>query len=131
MHRRPLTFFGRLFEGGTINIWHFLALEVQKEGQIHPNSVKNQAKSIQNEVLEPCGKDLAPKCVPRGSKMKTSRAFGLHFGGQNRTKIDSKLYQILDQILEGIFDGFWVDFGPIFEAFFGWNDDQSRKRQFQ
>ena len=27
----PPDFFGKLFEGGTINIWHFLALEVQKE----------------------------------------------------------------------------------------------------
>ena len=34
-------------------------------------------------------------------------AFGLHFGGQNPSKIDKKCNQILDQFLEGIFDGFW------------------------
>ena len=44
---------------------------MQKRSQIHPKSVNIQAKSVPNEVLEPCGKDLAPKCIPRGSKMKT------------------------------------------------------------
>ena len=43
--------------------------------------------------------------------------FGGHFGVQNRSKIDQIRGYFFDQNLEGIFDGFGMDLGAIFELF--------------
>ena len=79
---------------------------IQNASKIVQKSIKIDQKSIQNEVWGRSGSAPGPKSIPRGLRRRCVDDFGLHFGGQNPSKIDQKCNQILSQISEGIFDGF-------------------------